>query len=59
MLKEAIAMLTKNKGTWLEFQSGQMQFAGLGALEQRALKDIFCKSEEEDLLRSKALCVWD
>lgn len=58
MLKEAIAMLMQNKNAWAEFQSGQLQFAGLGAMEQRALKEVFQEGKDDKILKKASLAVW-
>jgi len=58
MLKEAIAMLMQNKNARAEFQSGQLQFAGLGAMEQRALKDVFKGEKGDHFLKSSESGYW-
>ncbi|OWA35263.1 hypothetical protein B9G55_11420 [Saccharibacillus sp. O16] len=58
MLKEAIAMLSQNKEAWAALQTGQLQMAGLGALEQKALRDVFNVNKEDRLLKSDGLAYW-
>ncbi|CAM4119756.1 competence pheromone ComX [Saccharibacillus endophyticus] len=58
MLKEAIAMLMQNKNARAEFQSGQLQFAGLGAMEQRALKEVFQEGKNDKVLKKTSLAAW-
>ncbi|QDH21731.1 competence pheromone ComX [Saccharibacillus brassicae] len=58
MLKEAIAMLMQNKNAWVEFQSGQLQFVGLGAMEQRALKEVFQEGKNDKVLKNASLAAW-
>ena len=58
MLKEAIAKLSGSKEAWMAFQSGQLQLAGLGDLEQKALRDIFDGKKEDRLLKSDELAYW-
>ncbi len=51
-------MLMQNKNAWAEFQSGQLQFAGLGAMEQRALKEVFQEGKDDKILKKASLAVW-
>ncbi|WP_037285101.1 competence pheromone ComX [Saccharibacillus sacchari] len=59
MLKEAIAMLMQNKNARAEFQSGQLQFAGLGAMEQRALKEVFKEGRNDRVLKNSNILLWE
>ncbi|GGG04372.1 competence pheromone ComX [Paenibacillus aceti] len=48
MLKELIQALVKDSGAMMNIRVGQLQLAGMDAVEQRALMDVLKASDEKN-----------
>ncbi|MBP2111966.1 competence pheromone ComX [Paenibacillus sp. FSL P2-0089] len=59
MLQEIIRKLVQEPGSLMQLQSGQLQLAGMSALEERALMDVMNsrdKDHGQTLLREMYWC---
>lgn len=59
MLQEIIRKVVKEPGALMQFKSGQLQLAGMSALEERAFMDVMNsrdKDNDQSLLRDMYWC---
>ncbi|WP_238653395.1 competence pheromone ComX [Paenibacillus piscarius] len=59
MLQEIIRKLVQEPGALMQLQSGQLRFAGMSAVEERALLDVMNsrdKDNDQTLLKEMYWC---